>query len=410
MEKAKDPKTSEQEPPKEEYAEEPEQNPELTAFFEKYPKEEDALALPLEEKKSFILKYYSEDVNSDEMLEKMLDEAEQVLEKELKDGKGKKPFSENLVLSMLAISKARVVDELLEEVEKMYIERRKFVKGKEIKDQGVIHFTQLNCSKLAFNLQNKILKQAEEEAKSRDLPPEIMDICVMIARNDMQSFVEIERLYNFRKTEENKEKEFDLAKVKQYIKESLGISEKILSGELDSTVVFLFPHLLSDKLYNLTGFESEEVVYYIRKMVQNDSIDEELANLIVKEAYSVEKSKKSCQKNFDIQMAQYEQNMIEAYARRAKEMEDSVKDPLDDPAIKKMIQTGMMGKSDVEDLLRKRGALPGARIPQNVKPPTEKPSETKTEEAKPEAAEEKKTKEETKEPAKEDSKPAEENK
>lgn len=144
-------------------------------------------------------------------------------------------------------------------------------------------------------MQIRILKQAEEEAKSKNLPlDEFMYLCVVIASNDIQTFVDVERLYNFRKTEENKDKEFDLIKVKEYIKESLKISEQILKGELDSTIVFLYPHLLSDRLYNMTGFESEEVVYYIRKMVKDNTIDQELVDLIVKEAYSVEQSKDTC--------------------------------------------------------------------------------------------------------------------
>ncbi len=330
-------------------------NPEVKAWFQQHPKEEQALAMPLEEKKSFILKYYSEDVNSDKLLEEMLDEAEKILDKELAEGKGKPPFSEPLVLSMMVIAKAKIMDELLEIVAKLYEERRKLVKGKEIKDQAVIKFTQMNCSRLAYLIQGKILKQVEEEAKSRHLPlEEFIYCCVMVASNDMNTFVEVERMYNFRKTEENKDKEFDRAKVKEYISESLKISEQILSGQLDSTVVFLFPHLLSDKLYNMTGFESEEVVYYIRKMVKENTIEEELVDLIVREAYSVEKSKENCHTTFENQMIKHEQQMAEAYARRAKEQE-AIKDPLEDPAIKKMIETGLLSRRDAESIIKQHG-------------------------------------------------------
>lgn len=330
-------------------------NPEVKAWFLQYPTEAEALALPFDEKKGFILKYYSEDVNSDKLLEEMLDEAEKILDKELADGKGKPPFSEPLVLSMMVIAKAKIMDELLEIVSKLYEERRKLVKGKEIKDPAVIKFTQMNCSRLAYMIQGKILKQVEEEAKSRHLPlEEFIYCCVMIASNDMNTFVEVERMYNFRKTEENKDKEFDRVKVKEYISESLKISEQILNGQLDSTVVFLFPHLLSDKLYNLTGFESEEVVYYIRKMVKENTIEEELVDLIVKEAYSVEKSKENCHTTFENQMIKHEQQLMEAYARRAKELE-AIKDPLEDPAIKKMIETGLLSRKDSESIIKQHG-------------------------------------------------------
>lgn len=335
-------------------------NPEVQAWFAKFKTEEEALQQPIEEKKKFILNYYSEDANSEELLEKMLEEAEKILDKEIEAGHTKPPFSEPLVMAMMAIAKGKVVDELLEEVSKLYQERRKLVKGKEINDPGVIRITQVNCSKLAYLLQSRILKQVEEEAKSRSLPMEqFMYICAAMASNDMQTFVEIERLYNFRKTEENKDKVFDIEKVKEYIKESLNISQQIISGELDSTVVFLYPHLLSDKLFNMTGFESEEVVYYIRKMVKENTIADELVDMIVKEAYSVEKSRENCQTTFDTQMMNYEKQVQEAYIKRMQAQAERSRDPLDDPAIKSMIQTGLLSREDAQNMINKRSALHG---------------------------------------------------
>jgi len=344
---------------------EPLHNPEVKEWLEKYPTVEDGLKTSFDEKKKFILSYYSEDVDSERLLENMLEEAEKILDKEIAAGHNKPPFSEHIALAMMAIAKGKVMDELIEDVTKVYQDRRKLVQGKEIKDPGVIKVTQINCSKLAYLIQTKILKQVEEEAKSRDFPiEEFMYLCAMMAGNDMQTFVEVERIYNHRKTEENKDKEFDREKVKQYIQESLKISEQILSGEIDSSVVFLFPHLLSDKLFNVTGYESEEVVYYIRKMVAENTIEAELVDLIVKEAYSVEKSRENCQTTFDNQMMTYQRQMQEAYLRRMQEVQN-IKDPLDDPAIKKMIQTGMLSREDAEQMINKRVNSQGYQRPNN---------------------------------------------
>lgn len=260
----------------------------------------------------------------------------------------------------MIIARGKVIDELIEEVSKLYQERRKLVKGKDIKDPGVIKITQINVSKLAFMLQAKILKQVEEEAKSRNIPlEEFMYICSLIAGNDMQTFIEIERIYNHRKTEASKDKEFDLTKVKEYIQESLKISEKILSGELDSAMVFIYPHLLSDSLFNATGFESEEVISYIRRLAKSEKLDEEFANLIIQEAYSVEKSRENCQTTFDNQMIAYERQAHESYLRRQKELQEQSKDPLDDPAVKKMIQTGMLNRNDAEHIINRHAHVQG---------------------------------------------------
>lgn len=85
----------------------------------------------------------------------------------------------------MAVAKAKIMDELVEDVSKIYEERRKLIKGKDINDPGVIKVTQMNLSKMAFTLQSKLLKQVEEEAKSHNFPvEEFMNICVMVAMQD----------------------------------------------------------------------------------------------------------------------------------------------------------------------------------------------------------------------------------
>lgn len=337
----------------------PETDPKLKEFFEKYPKEEEALAIDREPKKDFILTYYSEEVDADALIEKMLEEAEKVLDKEIAEGKNKPPFSELVVVSVLAISRVKIMDELIEEVGNLYEERRKLVKGKDLTDPGVIKVTQINCSKMAMALQTKIMKQAEEEAKSRNFPLEdFMNICAMVAMGDPSSYVELERIYNYRKAEESKDREdFDKNMLKTYIKESLAISERIVKGEIDSTLPFIYPHLLSDNLFNMTGMESEEVVFRIRESIKDDTIEDELVDLIIKEAYSVEKSKKACQSGFDKQMGDYQSKMMEAYQKRSKELEN-LKDPMDDPSIKKMIEMGLINREEAQEVIKHHGSLP----------------------------------------------------
>lgn len=357
------------------FAREGEQSPELLAWFKEHPTEADALKLTLEEKKEFILKYYSEDCNSEELLEKMVEEAEKILDDQIKLGHDKPPYSELLVLALIAISKAKIIDELIEDVSKMYEERRKLIKGKDIKDKGVVKVTQLNCEKMGMMLQGKIVKQVEQEATGRNFDLNVfMEIASAYVISDLGSFVELERLYNFRRTEANKDKEIDRPKVRQYIEESLVISKRILSGDLDNGSVFMFPHLLSDQLFNLTGFESEEVVYYIRKMTKDGSIDPELVDLIIQEAYSVEQSKDVCFSTFDNQMRLMDQMYQEQYMQQMQHFQ-SIKDPLEDPSIKKMIEMGMISREQAQELVQNSpkgfppGMMPPGMMPPGMFPP-----------------------------------------
>lgn len=275
-------------------------NPEAAAWFKEYPLVEDALALEREKKQEFIRKYYAQDDELDEQIEKMLDEAETIVEKEIEAGRNVMPFSQNLVVGLINVSKVKVLDELIEDVDKLYKERRTLVKGKEITDPGVAKVTQINCSKMAIMVQGKVVKQLEEEAKSRDLPlNQFMNIAVSYLMGDLGIFVEIEKFYNLKKVEENKDKPCDLEKLKIYIEESIKISDLIINDKINQGSLFLFPHILSDKLYNETGYESEEIVFYIRKLNEDGTLPDETLDLIVKEAYHVEKSKDKCFTTFD---------------------------------------------------------------------------------------------------------------
>lgn len=347
MEKA--PETQNPEQPPAENQQEVELNPEAAAWFKEYPNVEDTLALSREKKSEFISKYYAQDDELDEQIEKMLDEAETIVEKEIEAKRNVPPFSQNLVVGLINIAKVKVLDELIEDVEKIYMERRKLVKGKEITDKGVATVTQINCSKMARMVQIKVIKQLEEEAKSRDLPLDsFMRIATAFMFGDLGIFVEIEKFYNLKKVEENKDKPCDLEKLKTYIQESIKISDLIINDKIDQSSLFLFPHILSDKLYNETGYESEEIVYYIRKLNEEGSLPDDTLDLIVKEAYHVEKSKDKCFTTFDNQMRQMEEDYIkmEQHARKMYEQQknnpNAPKGQLNqDKAMMKMMQMGL---------------------------------------------------------------------
>ena len=328
-------------------------NPEVAAWLKEYPTPEATLALEVEKQKEFVSKYYAADDELDEQIEKMLDQAETTVDKEIAAGKNKFPFSEELVVGIINISKVKVLDEMIEEVSKLYQERRGLVKGKEITDPVVAMITQRSCTKMAMLLQQKLVKQIEEEVKSRELPlNQFMQIVIGYLMGDLSMFVEVEKFYNLKKVEENKDKPCDIEKLRKYIEESIKISDLILQDKISQNSLFLFPHILSDKLFNETGYESEEIVYHIRQMNENNTMDEETLKLIITEAYSVEKSKEKCFATFDKQMKDLEAQfqMMELAAKQEAERRKQAggqlppgqKPPMmEDKALLKMMQMGL---------------------------------------------------------------------
>ena len=367
-------------------------NPKVTAWLKEHPTPEDTLALPAEKQREFISLYYAPDDELDEQIEKMLDDAETAVDSEIEEGKSKYPFSEKLVVGLITISKVKVLDEMIEDVSKHYAKRREQVKDKEITDPKVAMVTQVSCANMAMMLQGRLIKQIEQEVKSRDLPlQEIMRVIVGYLMGDLGMFVEVEKFYNLRKVEEHKDRPCNVEMLRKYIRESIKISDLIVNDKISQNSLFLFPHILSDKLFNETGYESEEIVYYIRQLNDKKELDEETIELIVKEAYAVEKSKEKCFKTFDDQMKKMEEQMIamEAQARMQAEMQkkqgNAPADITQDKALMKMMQMG----------LNVPGGLP-AMFPPGMGPrgpppiPTNKAMKKKKKEATGGAGEEKK--------------------
>lgn len=321
--------------------------PEVAAFFKKYPEFENAKSLEISEKKEFIKNYYTEDFDMEKAINDGLLKAAEIIDAEIQAGRGQHPFSEPLVIGLIELSKLKSIDDLIQEVTKIYAERREQVKGLEITDPKVLEITQQHMAKMAFIVQQNLALKIEQEVEARELPiNQLMPIIINYIMGDLSFFVDIEKFYNLRKVQENANVPCELEKLQAYISESIEISKLILEGKVAQGNLFLFPHMLSDRLYNQTGYESEQIVFYIRQLNEKNELDEETVNLIVEESYSVEKSKKECFSKFDQQMMQMEQQfmqeMEEAELRKIEMMKQSGgSSPFDDKGLMKLAQMGL---------------------------------------------------------------------
>lgn len=243
-------------------------------FLAKHPNAADALKLEHDTKKEFVKNYYVADNLYQERLEKMVDEAEETLDDILSNEETKEDkYPEKFYHALINLSKGRHLDELMDIVQVFYTARRKTVKGMDINDPLTIHITQQCFNRMAIELPEIIFKDVESECKSRNLSPDrIIPVIHQILMSDLSINVDIERLWVLKKVEENKEKEITEKGVKDYICYSLALSHKLINGKLNPSMMFLLPHILSDNLFNKTGYEGEEIVYHVQEMLKEDIV------------------------------------------------------------------------------------------------------------------------------------------
>merc|ERR1719469_49911 len=255
-------------------------NPEAKEFLKLYKTAQDALVLDFDTKRDFVKNYYVADNFYQERLEK-------------------------LFMSLINLAKGRHLDELMAVVKVFYEARRKTVKGMDISDPICIMITQQCFQRMAIELPEIICKEIESECKARDMPLEkVMPIVSQILLSDLSINVDIERLWVLKKVEENKTKEITAKELKDYICYSLALSHKLIKGKLNPDMMILLPHILSDNLYNKTGYEGEEIVYHVQEMLNKNLLSAELVDLIIREAYAVEQGKEKSYAAFEEQMQQ----------------------------------------------------------------------------------------------------------
>ena len=283
-------------------------NPEAKEFLKLYKTAQDALVLDFDTKRDFVKNYYVADNFYQERLEKMVDEAEEGLDAVLSDesiDETKRYQTEKLFMSLINLAKGRHLDELMAVVKVFYEARRKTVKGMDISDPICIMITQQCFQRMAIELPEIICKEIESECKARDMPLEkVMPIVSQILLSDLSINVDIERLWVLKKVEENKTKEITAKELKDYICYSLALSHKLIKGKLNPDMMILLPHILSDNLYNKTGYEGEEIVYHVQEMLNKNLLSAELVDLIIREAYAVEQGKEKSYAAFEEQMQQ----------------------------------------------------------------------------------------------------------
>lgn len=329
-------------------------------FFDKHPKCEDALELTFDERKAFVKTYYAPDTPFEEKLDKMLTDSENTLDTELDKPNENMQYSEEFYMALINLSKGKILDDLLEIVKDSYEKRRDAVMGFDMNDQKVLQMTELSCNQMTMKLQQNLLTQIENECKSRELDlNHVMPMACQIVMCDMSQFIDIERFYVLKTVSDNKDKEISLDDVRNYICYSLALSTKLLNGKIRPDMMLLLPHILSDNLFNKTGFEGEEIVYKVQEFVADGQIDENLINLIIREAYSVEQGKEKSFKAFEqqmamVQMAMAQQQMMAMGGQMPPGMmpndmmmppigqnPQGLQNPMDDPAVKKLMEMGM---------------------------------------------------------------------
>lgn len=202
-----------------------EANPKAAEWFKQYPKVEDALALDDEKKSEFISKYYPVEENFDEYLEKLSDQSEKTVEKEIAEGHTKMPFSENLVVGLINIAKVNVIEELVAKVATLTNQRRETVKGKPIEDPVQAMCTQEYMQGMGMVIEESLVKQLEAEAKSRNLElNSFMGISVSYLMGDISILIDLEKIFQLSKVQNIDKEECDLTKLEAYIRSSMQLS------------------------------------------------------------------------------------------------------------------------------------------------------------------------------------------
>lgn len=102
--------------------------------------------------------------------------------------------------------------------------------------------------------------QMEQEGKIRNFDlTKFFPVALHILRSDITNLDEIERLYELNAVRLLKKVPCDSTLVEKYMTSSIEVSERLIASKSINAMVILYPTILTDRFFNETGLESEQV-------------------------------------------------------------------------------------------------------------------------------------------------------
>lgn len=320
------------------------ENPILDEFFSKYPTEESWRKADREQKKEFAMKLFEKmDI---EPYYDYLRQGDALYKQKLSTGLVKSPYEPQFMSAMALSCQIPLMDQLFEEIQKLRDERKARLKGIDLKEYGVV--TKI-CDDISTRMNvvcNEIInKKVEEVAIEAKFPvKQFLAEFTQYMKQLPERATVLESIFMDSRTSKLKAgEEVDQKLLIASIKETNRLMNRIIEGEISPNYIMRYTAAIMSSIFNYTNVRQEEHELLVREVLKNDSIEEELLNLIVQNAFIMRDVIKVCQKYIDYQKGPFKAQMIEALKKRAKELED-VKERLNDPIIKNMVEKGIITK------------------------------------------------------------------
>lgn len=233
--------------------------------FGAHEKAEEAIAsLPEKEWVSFLRIVHDSIADSyEEELDKRVQENTELLD-ELLTANSKPPYSAEIVEAVINICKARVMGEVLPQMDEVLKNLRQKLKPMKIDSMNATMALNMAIANISMEYNQHLQKDLEEELKSRDFKlEEFMSVAYPILTSDFGFFQDLLHIHSLKMKETMPKDGLTIERATKYIRLSNEHNRKLLAGKINPQAVLFYPNLCEVFLFNETGIEFIQVETFV---------------------------------------------------------------------------------------------------------------------------------------------------
>ena len=261
---------------------------------------------------NFLKTYYlQENLNYDDEVSKRVEEASEILEKEL-TSKPKPPYTPALLESIISLCKMGIMEELVVKANETNLFLRTKLEKLDIMNSQCGVFYQVAINDIFKLYMELMAKELKNECKSRGLEEEaFMKQCFGLVTTDMSLPFEIDSFAGLKNFEKVKDEVVSKETVVAFSNQTIEYSKLLIEGKVDPQLIAVFPSLMNQFLYFKFKIDSYQVLSKIIQILQSE--DKEANRLfftqLLKEIWHVETGRAIIMMVFQQQMEMMEQMM-----------------------------------------------------------------------------------------------------
>lgn len=222
-------------------------------------------------------------------------------------------FDAETLEAFITLCKLNILEQMMDVMRESNDKLRSKIKGSTITDFKTSMLVQMSTGNIAMQFNKMLVKEIEEETKSRGLDTnKVMQQVLPFITGDVNVIFELDSFYNLKVKNDEGLKEVDMDLAKAYYTKTVEYSKMLIDGKVNPQSAMIFPSMMGHFLYNEFGVHNIQVLDFTDKYLKetkDEEYNDNFVRLLFKEIFFSEKGRRVIFEMLEAQMAMMSQLM-----------------------------------------------------------------------------------------------------